>query len=141
VTTNSTVINEGHGRPVPVPTAISAPYWAGTVDGELRYQRCDTCGQAVFPPQAFCPNDLHQTLTWQISAGTGTVYSFTIVERPQTPAFRTPYVVAIVELDEGYQIMTNIVGPAPEQVHTGQRVQVEFEPVSDEISLPCFRPA
>ena len=138
---HSSIINEGFQRPVPVPTEISEPYWASCRDGRLTYQRCGICGTAVFPPQAFCPRQLHLALDWQESAGLGSVYSFTIVERPQTPAFRTPYVVAIVSLDEGYEMMTNIVDCDPADVRTGMRVQVKFEPVTEEISLPCFRPA
>jgi uncharacterized OB-fold protein len=137
---HSSVINDGFQRPVPVPTEISEPYWAACREGRLIYQRCGTCGTAVFPPQAFCPRELHLALDWQESAGLGSVYSFTIVERPQTPAFRTPYVVAVVTLDEGYEMMTNILGCEPADVHTGLRVRVEFEHVTEEISLPCFRP-
>ena len=137
---SSSVIKDGHRRPLPVPTSVSEPFWTATTEGRLVYQRCGTCAAAVFPPREFCPNGLHLALEWQPSAGAGSVYSFTIVERPQTPAFRTPYVVAIVDVAEGFQIMTNIVGCLPGDVHTGMRVQVEFEYVDERSRLPCFRP-
>lgn len=136
---HSSIINEGFQRPVPVPTEISEPYWASCRDGRLTYQRCGICGTAVFPPQAFCPRQLHLALNWQESAGLGSVYSFTIVERPQTPAFRTPYVVAIVSLDEGYEMMTNIVDCDPGDVEIGRAVEVVFHKTEGEAALPRFR--
>ena len=134
------VAGERPGRPVPVPSPLSAPFWRACVDGRLIYQRCVTCGTPVFPPQAFCPGQLHTDLEWEDSSGEGTVYSYTIVGRPQTPAFETPYVVAVVELSEGYTMMTNIVDCPPEEVHTGLRVSVKFVPLTPDISLPCFAP-
>jgi len=74
------------------------------------------------------------------SAGIGTVITYTIVHRPPTPAFEVPYVIAIVRLDEGYEMMTNIVDCSPEWVRIGERVQLALLAVSDEITLPCFRP-
>ena len=78
---------------------------------------------------------------WIDARGTGSVYSYTVARRPAGPAFKpdAPYVVAIVELDEGARMMTNIVGCPPESVRIGQRVVVAYEDVTDEISLPKFR--
>lgn len=126
-------------RPLPIPTALSRPFWEGCSRGELLFQRCPQCAQVVFPPQAFCPIDLGTDLAWERSNGTGTVYSFTIVERPATPAFEVPYVVGVVELYEGYTMMTNIVGCAPDDVRIGLPAEVQFEQQSAEITLPCFR--
>jgi hypothetical protein len=75
------------------------------------------------------------------ASGKGAVYSYTVVWRPQTPDFEVPYVVAIVDLDEGVQMMTNIVDVDPAEVHVGMRVEVEYRKMSDEITLPYFRPA
>jgi uncharacterized OB-fold protein len=68
------------------------------------------------------------------------VYSYTVVWRPQTPAFEVPYVIAIVDLDDGYQMLTNIVDTDPSQVHVGMPVEVDFWDASNEIALPYFRP-
>ena len=127
-------------RPLPVPTSLTRLFWDACKRGELLFQRCTRCGQSIFPPQAFCPHDLDTALSWERAGGIGIVYSFTIVERPQTPAFDVPYVVGIVELEEGYLMMTNIVDCAPEEVKIGMPVEVRYEAQSDEITLPFFRP-
>ena len=127
-------------RPLPVPTSLTRIFWDACKRGELLFQRCTQCGQSIFPPQAFCPVDLHTALVWERARGVGIVYSFTIVERPQTPAFDVPYVVGIVELEENYMMMTNIVDCAPEEVKIGMPVEVHFEAQSNEITLPFFRP-
>ena len=127
--------------PLPRPTRISKPYWEGCRRGELLYQKCRACGKATFIPQYACMHCLSPDLEWARSACKGKVYSYTVVWRPQTPAFEVPYVVAIVDVDEGYQMMTNIVGCEPDDVRVGMRVEVEFRRMSDEITLPYFRPA
>ncbi|MEU9888888.1 OB-fold domain-containing protein [Sphaerisporangium sp. NPDC051011] len=78
-------------------------------------------------------------LEWVESTGRGSIVTFTIIGRAQTPAFIAPYVVAVVRLDEGYEMLTNIVDATPDRVQFGSRVEVEFVRESDEISLPCFR--
>lgn len=126
-------------RPAPVPTRLSAPFWDACKDGLLRYQRCADCGQAVFPPSDFCPADLSAHLVWEESTGHGEIYSYTVVWRPQTPAFEVPYVVAIVELREGYSMLTNIVDTPHEQLRIGLPVSVVFREVSPTITAPFFR--
>lgn len=128
-------------RPIPVPTPLSAPFWQGCAEGELRYQECEDCGRAIFKPQDFCPNCLGIRLTWRESSGIGEVYSYSVVWRPQTPAFDVPYVVAIVELAEGYQMLTNVVNCEPDAVYCGMPVSVVFAPVADDIALPFFAPS
>ena len=86
-----------------------------------------------------CGNCLTDTLDWTPVSGMGTVYSWTIVRRPQSPAFAAPYVVAEVELDEGPRLLANIVRIVPEKVHIGLRVEVGFEDFED-LSLFHFRP-
>lgn len=127
-------------RPVPRPSDLTRMFWEGCARGELLFQRDPNLGTAVFPPQRFAPESLGE-LTWERSAGLGTVYSFTVVWRAQTPAFELPYVVAIVELEEGYTMLSNLVGCDPERVATGMPVRVVHERISDEIWLPCFEPA
>ncbi|MGH0036978.1 MAG: Zn-ribbon domain-containing OB-fold protein [Myxococcota bacterium] len=126
-------------RPLPTPTALSRPHWEGCKEGKLRVQRCTACGTHVFIPQPICTACQSDTLQWVESTGQGTVYSYTIVHRPPRPEFEAPYIVAIVELEEGWFMLTNLVGCEPGEVSVGMRVSVEFEERSEEISLPVFR--
>ncbi len=127
-------------RPLPTPTAISRPFWDGCRMGELLVQKCCDCGRLIFIPQPACYRCLSQNLEWVKGSGRGTVYSYTVVWRPQTPAFEVPYVIAIVDLEDGYQMLTNIVGIDPPQVRVGMPVEVDFWAASEEIVLPYFRP-
>ncbi len=126
----------------PVPDADTAPYWEGVSAGELRLQRCGACGLAVFYPRAVCPHCGGDRLSWFTAAGTGTVYSYTVVHRAFGEfAAQAPFTVALVDLDEGVRMMTRIVGPSaarPGGVHIGQRVRMEVARVGD-AELPCFR--
>ena len=127
------------GVPAPRPTSISKRFWEGCGRGELLFQRCGS-GHIVFNPARRCRICLSDALTWERSAGTGHVYTWSLVWRPQTPEFRTPYAASIVALDEGYQMVANIIGCDHEDVRVGMRVAVEFHPISDGIVLPYFAP-
>jgi uncharacterized OB-fold protein len=94
----------------------------------------------VFIPQPLCTRCQAETLEWVASSGRGTVYSYTIVHRAPRPAFAVPYVVAIVELEEGWHMLTNLVDVAPEAVRVGLPVEVTFRRMSEAITLPYFRP-
>ncbi len=125
----------------PVPHAsskVSAPFWAGCRSDELRYQRCEACGVANFPPTEHCRQCLSAELRWAQSDGIGEVYSWTVVHRPVTAVFEPPYAPAIVTLDEGYQMLTNIVGVAPADLVIGMPVRVQFHAVGDDVTLPYF---
>lgn len=126
-------------RPLPHPTELSAPFWDACRQRRLTVQQCDSCTTHVFVPRPFCPVCLGQSFTWVDSSGRGVVVTFTVVCRAQTPAFETPYVVAVVRLEEGYEMLTNVVDTAPEQLRIGDRVHVHFVDVSDSVTLPCFR--
>jgi uncharacterized protein len=127
----------------PVPHAssqVSAPFWEACRAGELRYQRCRACGLANFPPSEHCRQCLSGELAWTLSGGVGEIYSWTVVYRPVTAEFTPPYAPAIVTLDEGYQMLTNIVGAAPDELAIGMRVQVQFHAVGPDVMLPYFKP-
>ena len=127
----------------PVPHAsshVSIPFWQGCQWGELRYQCCAACGLSNFPPTEHCRQCLSADLDWRQSGGVGEIYSWTVVHRPVTAEFEPPYAPAIVTLAEGYQILTNIVGVAPENLAIGMRVRVEFHAVGPDLTLPYFRP-
>ena len=133
--------SESRSIPLPRPTDLSRPHWEGCREGVLRVQRCSTCNAVVFIPQPICTACQGDQLEWIESSGRGRVYSFTTVHRPPRPEFDVPYVVAIVELEEGWHMLTNIIGCAPETVHVDMPVEVSFERMSEEITLPRFRPA
>jgi uncharacterized protein len=125
----------------PLPHAnsdLSVPFWQGCQSGELRYQRCDACGLANFPPTEHCRQCLSAELRWTNSAGVGEIYSWTVVYRPVTPEFEPPYAPAIITLDEGYQMLTNVVGVAPGNLAIGMRVQAHFHVVGPDLTLPYF---
>jgi uncharacterized OB-fold protein len=117
---------------------VSAPFWQGCRTGELRYQRCPGCGESNFPPTEHCRYCLSAGLAWLPSSGVGEIYSWTVVYRPVTADFEPPYAPAIVTLDEGYQMLTNIVGVAPEELTVGMSVQVQFHSVDTDLTLPYF---
>ncbi|MAG34503.1 MAG: hypothetical protein CL908_26830 [Deltaproteobacteria bacterium] len=125
--------------PLPRPTRLSRPYWEGCREGKLRVQRCADCDTYVFIPQPCCGNCLSENLEWVESTGRGTIYSYTTVYRPQQPVFETPYTVIIVELEEGWHMLSNLKGVAPEDVEIGAAVEVSYREMSDEITLPYFQ--
>ena len=126
--------------PLPIPTPTSAPHWEGARTGRLRVQRCRSCGEHVFIPQPTCTQCLSSELEWIESSGLGTLYSYTVVHRPQQPAFQTPYTVAIVEVEEGFFMLSNLVDCEEADIRIGMPLEVTFQAMSDEISLPYFRP-
>ncbi len=127
--------------PLPTPTTLSRPHWEGCREGVLRVQRCDACGHHVFIPRPTCTKCLSEELRWVESSGRGTLYSYTVVHRPQQPQFEVPYTVAIVELEEGWHMLTNLVDVPDGALEIGMPVEVDFRPMSEEITLPFFRPA
>ena len=120
---------------------VSAPFWTGCAAGELRFQRCRSCAAAQFPPAEHCRQCLAVDLAWEVSAGRGTVYSWTVVHRPATPAFAVPYAPAIVDVAEGYQLLTNLVGVAPDDITPDMPVAVRFVALPGDLTLPYFAPA
>lgn len=128
------------GIPVPSPSWRLRPYWDGCRDGRLLYWRCASCGNGATRPFTVCSRCAGGEGGWAESAGRGTLYSWTVVWRPQHPSFSVPYAPAVVELDEGYFMMSAVVGCEPEQLAAGMRLAVEFHPASDDIVLPYFAP-
>ena len=126
--------------PAAAPTVLSQPFWDGCRRGELLYQFFPTSGAAQFNPAPIDRLSLSADFEWRVSAGLGTVYSWSVVWRPQTPAFTVPYCAAIVDLDEGFQMVSNIIGCDAGAVYCGQRVEVTFVAVSEVLTLPYFRP-
>ncbi len=129
-----------HPRPQPVPTPETQHFWDGTVVGELRLQRCRSCATTYFPPQPFCPACSGDDIEVVRASGRGFLSSYVITHRP-APGFEAPYVIAVVELDEGPRLLTNLVGidPDPDALPIDLPLEVAYEAVGD-VTLPCFRP-
>ncbi len=130
--------------PAPVVNADSAPYWEGARNDRLLLQKCSDCGTLRFFPRYLCTECGSDNTDWVEAAGRGTVHSFTVVHRAAFPEFQaqTPYVVALIDLEEGPRMMTNIVGADALDVAIGDAVTVEFEDRGgDGAKVPQFRRA
>jgi uncharacterized OB-fold protein len=126
---------------LPPPSTLNEPFWDGCARGELRFVRCRRCGAPDFPAAPFCRACQSEDLTWEAGAGTGSVYSWTVVHRPATPQLITPYAPAIIDLDEGNSMLSNLVDLDVADVSVGLRVSVVFHRVADDRMLPYFAPA
>ena len=133
---------ERGGKPLPRVDEESRGWFEGLARHELWLQRCGSCGTLRFYPRAVCPVCLSSAVRWERSSGHGTVYTFTVTHQNQAPGFREelPYVLAVVELAEGVRLLTNVVACPPESVRIGMPVEVVFEDMTAEITLPKFRP-
>lgn len=130
-----------YGKPLPQPSPISRPFWEAARRHELTLQQCGGCGKFIYYPRPLCPHCFSDRLEWKKVSGRGTVYSYTVSRYSPTPAFKEiPFVLAIVELEEGPRMTTNIVAP-PEQVRIGLPVTVAFEDATPECTLVKFKPA
>jgi uncharacterized OB-fold protein len=129
-------------KPIPRPAPESLPYWEAAKQHRLSLPKCDDCGHFWFPPSLSCPECLSTHLHWTDVSGFGKIFSFVIYDRIYRPAFEqdVPYIVGLIELHEGPRILSNVVGINPEDVHCDMKVQVIFEDITDNISLPKFKP-
>ena len=128
----------------PPVTPLAEPYWEATRREELVAQRCGSCDGFVWYPREACPHCLSADLRWEPLAGTGTIYTFNVMRKPGNPMMgdEVPYVVGLVDLDEGIRMTTNIVGADPSSLRCDQRVAVDWsEELSDGRRLPVFRRA
>lgn len=125
-----------------LPDPDSAPYWEGIAQGELRFQRCSACATAIFYPRSICPACGAPDPAWQVSAGDGVVHAFSVIHRaPPAHADDAPYVVALIDLAEGFRMMSRVVDCDPDTVAVGQAVRVVYREDSDGNTLPYFVPA
>jgi len=129
-------------KPRPIVNAWAQPFWEGTRAGKLLIQRCRECDQPCFYPRIACPNCGAASLDWIETRGRGTVYSYTVVQNNAPSAFTVdvPYVVAVIRLEEGVQMLSNIVDCEPSAVECDMAVEVTFRRLDDEFTLPKFRP-
>jgi len=132
-----------YNKPLPKLNADSKPFWSGCREHELRFQKCNKCGLIRWPPSIICPKCHSRDVRWIVASGRGKVYSFVVYHIAYQPAFKDdlPYTVAIVELEEGPHLLTNIVNCSPDDVSCDMPVKVMWDDVTEEFSLPKFEPA
>jgi uncharacterized OB-fold protein len=118
------------------------PFWDGCREGVLRLQRCEDCGHLRYPIAGYCPRCLSAQAVWEEVSGCGEVYSFVVFRHAYNDAWRdrVPYVVALVQLEEGPIVIGNVDDAEPEAVRVGMPVEVRFERVDDEVTVPAFAP-
>lgn len=128
-------------KPIPEITPRNRDYFEGCALGELRVRRCEACGARFRFAHGWCPECWSDRLGWERASGRATVSHFTVVHQAPMAAYQQdcPYVLALVELEEGVRMMTNIVGCDPEAVHVGMKVRAAFEPRGP-VMLPVFAP-
>jgi uncharacterized OB-fold protein len=136
---------DGYKKPLPTPSPESKRYWDGCRAHELWLPFCRSCESFYFYPRDFCPACFGWDIEWRKTSGRGRVYTYAIQHRAYHPAWQdeVPYVTALVQLDEGPRVYTNLVGidPDPTQIRCEMPVEVTFDDVTEEITLPKFRPA
>jgi uncharacterized OB-fold protein len=127
---------------LPEITPLTRPYWEGARDGKLRLQRCRACQNIWHPPSPGCVRCGSPDLAWIDAAGNGRVHSFVVIHAAAHPAAqgKLPLVVALIRLEEGPLFICNLLACSPDTVHIDMPVRVDFEPLTDEIVLPQFRP-
>lgn len=127
----------------PKPSEAGQPFWDATRERRLALPWCTACGIPVWFPREACPRCLGDAFDWRDASGLATVHALSVQTKAGLPmmADRVPYVVALVDLDEGVRLMTNIVGCPTDQVEVGMRVRLGWEGLSDGRALPVFEPA
>lgn len=130
-------------KPIPVVNTWARPFWDAAREERLIIQKCAACGEHIFYPRIACPHCAADDLEWVEASGKGSVYSYTVVENNAPSAFIAdmPYVVAVIRLEEGVQMLSNVVDCDPHAVTCDMPVEVCFERLDDEFTLPKFRPA
>jgi hypothetical protein len=143
-----TGIADALSKPVPVPDEASRPFFAAARRGVLLLRRCAACGTFMSPTGGIgtplrprCVSCFSGELEWAPAGGRGTLYSFALMHQVYDPAFAqdVPYNIAVVELDEGVRLTTNVVGCPNDELWIGMPLEVSFERVSDEVAIPKFR--
>ena len=129
-------------KPLPKLNGDNTPFWEGCRQHELRFQQCIDCGHVRWPPSNLCPQCHSTEINWLISRGIGRVYTFAVYHTAYHPGFSAdvPYIVAVVALDEGPHLLTNIVDCQPDEVRCDMPVGLHWEDVDKRITLPKFKP-
>jgi len=128
---------------LPSPDVETKPFWDACREGKFLLRHCDVCGRDHYYPRPFCPSCWSDTVSWREASGRGTLYTYSVVHVNDLPPFneRVPYVAAVVELDEGPKVMTTIEGVPLDELRVDMPVVVAFKAISDDVTIPVFRPA
>ncbi|QQQ17916.1 Zn-ribbon domain-containing OB-fold protein [Brevundimonas vitis] len=121
-------------------TDLSRPYWEAASQGRLTAPKCDDCGRFFFAPEIACTHCFSLNWTWSPVAGQGEVYSYTTIHRAPQPGMAAPYVLAAIDLPEGFAMFAHLVDCPPEALACGLPVQVDFRPLHDGRIAPVFKP-
>ncbi|WP_258000265.1 Zn-ribbon domain-containing OB-fold protein [Bacillus sp. Marseille-P3661] len=127
------------GVPGPTITPVTQPFWDGITRGEFLVQECGDCEKSVFYPRTHCPHCWSNRLEWKSASGKARLKTWSVVQRPGHPGWQavTPYVLGIVELEEGPSMMTQLLVESPNQLKIGDHLQVRYVQVND-VTLPFF---
>ncbi len=128
-------------RYLPTPTKISQPFWDSCKAQAMKLQQCDACATFIFYPVYICPECASRQLSWRAVSGRGSIYTYTVAAKSVFEEIEGPAIVALIELEEGAMMTTNVVNADPAEVRIGLPVRLCYERVSDEITLPAFEPA
>ncbi|MGH3217178.1 MAG: Zn-ribbon domain-containing OB-fold protein [Streptosporangiaceae bacterium] len=139
----NTSVAATYERPLPAITEDNEPFWLSAQEHALKLQQCGNCSRFRYFVSPICPNCGSFDFAWERISGLGTVYTFTVVERAPSVSWASevPYVYAIVQVDEGPLLPTNIVGCDPAEVRIGMPVTITYDDVTEQITIPKFRPA
>jgi uncharacterized protein len=132
-----------YAKPIPAITAELRPFFEAARRRELVVQRCRGCGAHRFPARPMCSRCLSADAEWVRVSGRGEVFSYNVMHQVYHPAFaaEVPYAVVLIKLDEGPKMLSNLVDISPEEIRIGMRVEVVFEDLNDQVTLPKFKPA
>lgn len=131
-----------YAKPLPTVDDNNRHFWEAAREGRLTLQICTDCNHLRYPLNHVCPVCLSDKFSWRAMSGKATVYSSIVFHQVYDQAFSAdvPYNVSLIQLDEGPRMFSNVVGPAPSDVKVGDKLQVFFDPVTDDISIPRFKP-
>ncbi len=132
-----------YDKPLPTLDDVNRPFWTAARQQQLALQHCGDCGKPRYPINHVCPHCLSDRFEWKVISGRGTVHSSIVFHQIYNAAFTgdVPYNVSLIQLDEGPRMISNVVGIAPSDVKVGDAVEVVFDPVTPEISVPRFQRA
>jgi uncharacterized OB-fold protein len=130
-------------RPRPVIDETNARYWESARAHALELPRCNDCSQVFYPPRAICPRCLSVSIGWAAVSGDATLFTWNVMHQVYSDAFRelVPYVVAVVQLEEGPRIITNMLRHDLGQLHVGMKLQLDYLDIDEELTLPVFIPS
>jgi uncharacterized protein len=128
---------------LPTPDRDTQPFWDACREHKLLVMRCAACGDHFHYPRPFCPKCWSEDVRWEEASGRATLYTWSVVHSNDLPPFaeRVPYVAAVVDLDEGPRMMTNVVDCDADTLAIGMALEVTYRPIADDVTIPVFRPA